>query len=110
MKKNNHPPVENALSLYKETVSPSEQSLHVLLSQIPEQQKQEKRRAVRSPYIWLAVTQLVMVCSIILIMVSTINQPGYLSNPFYQADKQIDQFESTTLEEDYQKSLIDYTL
>ncbi len=102
--------IEQALSMYKETVSPSKKSFQVILSQIPEQQKQQRGRVVRSPYTWYAVTQTIMMCSIMLIVASAIVTPSYQSNPFYQIDKEVDEFEISINQEDYEKSLSDSTL
>ena len=65
----NHNPstVEKALTMYKETVSPTPDALMKILSQIPEQtSKQKGDQAMRSPYIWVAVTQAVTVCMVVL--------------------------------------------
>jgi len=110
MKNTNLKTIEQALSMYKETVSPSHKSLQVVLSQIPEQKNREKMLAVRSPYRWLALTQVAMALSIVFVMVTTITPPAYQSNPFYKIDKQVDEFEATITQEDYEKSSQDYTL
>ncbi len=104
--------IENALAMYKENVSPSETYFQVILSQIPEQQKLKEGRAVRSPYRWLAITQMVTLCAIVLAVL-----PTYLSqandihdNPYYETDKQVEQFEQQINNEDYENSLKDYSL
>jgi hypothetical protein len=54
---------ERALAMYKETVSPSKDTLVYILNQIPEIKETElqDRRAIRSPYRWLVVAQLASV-------------------------------------------------
>lgn len=102
MKHNDTNTIEKALFMYKETVSPSRKSFQGILSQIPEQQKPKKGRVIRSPYIWLAITQVVMVCSIVIVMISVVDTPSYESNPFYQIDKQVDEFNASIANEDYE--------
>ena len=51
--------------MYKENVSPSETYFQAILSQIPEQQKLKEGRAIRSPYRWLAITQVVTLSAIV---------------------------------------------
>jgi hypothetical protein len=104
--------IEKALTMYKENVSPSETHLQAILSQIPEQQKLKEGRAVRSPYRWLAITQVVTFAAILLAVV-----PSYVkqaqetaANPYYETDKQIDSFEQQIDNEDYQLSLADTKL
>jgi hypothetical protein len=104
--------IEDALSMYKENVSPSANQLQAILSQIPEQQKLKEGRAVRSPYRWLAITQMVTLAAIVIAVL-----PGYVttpddakSNPYYETDKQVEAFEQEIDNEDYQNSLKDYTL
>lgn len=100
--------IEKALSMYKENVSPSEERLFKILSQIPEQETHEEGRAVRSPYTWIAITQVVMVCSIIIAMMPTVLQPEYFNNPYYEVDNQVALFESHLDEEDYNATLNSY--
>jgi hypothetical protein len=107
---NNTKTVKQALVMYKETVSPSQKSFQVILSQIPEQNKQKKGRVIRSPYIWLAVTQAVMLCSILFVTVSVVTEPAYQSDPFYQIDKQVDDFDASTNQEDYEMGSLETTL
>ncbi len=103
--------IEEALSMYKENVSPSESRLLDILSQIPEQTKLKEGRAVRSPYRWLAITQMVTVCAILIVAL-----PSYMlggepsSNPYYETDKQIEAFEQALDDEDYRNNLKDYSL
>jgi hypothetical protein len=101
--------------MYKENVSPSETYLQAILSQIPEQQKLKEGRAVRSPYRWLAITQMVTLAAIVIAVL-----PGYVvptdetrmkqNNPYYETDKQIEAFEQQIEDEDSQNNLKDYAL
>jgi hypothetical protein len=111
--------IELALAMYKENVSPSETSLQAILSQIPEQQKLKEGRAVRSPYRWLAITQVVTLFAILIAVlpayIGTTGTPvtqqvEYSSNPYYETDKQIDAFEAQIDNEDYQNNLKDSSL
>jgi hypothetical protein len=104
--------IEEALTMYKENVSPSETYFQAILSQIPEQQKLKEGRAVRSPYRWLAITQVVTLSAIVLAVL-----PAYImqasdaqTNPYYETDKQVDAFERQINDEDYQNNLRDYSL
>ena len=97
--------------MYKENVSPSESSLLDILSQIPEQQKLKEGRAVRSPYRWLAMTQMATVFAIIIAVLPSYLLTGEnMSNPYYETDKQIEAFEQALDDEDYQNNLRDYSL
>ena len=103
--------IEQALAMYKENVSPSETYLQEILSQIPEQQKLKERRAVRSPYRWLAITQVMTLCAIVIAVLPTSIGGGEMSNnPYYETDKQIEAFEQKVDDEDYANSLRDYSL
>lgn len=93
--------VERALVMYKENVSPSEISLQKILSQIPESKVHEERRAIRSPYIWLAITQVAMLCSIIIAVIPTVLEPAYMNNPYHDIDSQIDAFEADIDAQDF---------
>jgi hypothetical protein len=104
--------IEKSLAMYKENVSPSETYFQAILSQIPEQQKLKEGRAVRSPYRWLAITQMVTLAAIVIAVL-----PGYVtptddakSNPYYETDKQIEAFETQLDDEDSAHSLQDYSL
>ena len=104
--------IESALTMYKENVSPSETYFQAILSQIPEQQKLKEGRAVRSPYRWLAVTQMVTLAVVMIVVL-----PGYVapsddakSNPYYETDKQIEAFERQIDDEDGARNLQDYSL
>ncbi len=107
--------IEKSLAMYKENVSPSETYFQAILSQIPEQQKLKEGRAVRSPYRWLAITQMVTLAAIVIAVL-----PGYVvptdetrmkqNNPYYETDKQIEAFEQQIEDEDSQNNLKDYAL
>ena len=108
---NPHNYIEEALSMYKENVSPSESRLLDILSQIPEQQKLKEGRAVRSPYRWLAITQMVTVCAIIIAVLPTYLITGEsMNNPYYETDRQVEAFERALDDEDYANNLKDYSL
>ena len=107
--------IEKSLAMYKENVSPSETYFQAILSQIPEQQKLKEGRAVRSPYRWLAITQIVTVVAIVIAVLpnytTTQNVPvDVRSNPYYETDKQIEAFEQQIDNEDYQDHVTDYSL
>ena len=108
---NPHNYIEKALSMYKENVSPSESRLLDILSQIPEQQKLKEGRAVRSPYRWLAITQMVTVCAIMIaVLPSYLLQSEQFNNPYYETDRQIEAFERAIDTEDFENNLKDYSL
>ena len=98
--------------MYKENVSPSETYFQAILSQIPEQQKLKEGRAVRSPYRWLAITQVVTLSAIILAVLPTyvLQSDDARNNPYYETDKQIEVFEQQIDNEDYQNNVKDYSL
>lgn len=107
--------IEKSLAMYKENVSPSETYFQAILSQIPEQQKLKEGRAVRSPYRWLAITQMVTLAAIVIAVLPTYmipNEDGKMmrSNPYYETDKQIEAFEQQIDEEDMRHNLEDYAL
>lgn len=103
--------VEDALTMYKENVSPSETYLQAILSQIPEQQKLKEGRAVRSPYRWMAIGQFATMCLIIIAVLPTnLLNEGPTSNPYYQTDKEVEAFERQIDLEDYEHGLHDYML
>ena len=102
--------IEQALHMYKETVSPSEKNFQVILSQIPEQHNHEVRRAVRSPYIWVTITQVVTVFAIVLVFLPSYTTPSYERDPFYTIDTQVDSFEQGLDTEDAIRSLEDVAL
>lgn len=115
MKQINNSPqshIEKALTMYKENVSPSETYFQAILSQIPEQQKLKEGRAVRSPYRWLAITQVVTLSAIIFAVLPTyLHQASdAYSNPYYETDKQVEVFEQQIDNEDYENNLKDYSL
>ena len=98
--------IEQALAMYKETVSPSPKNLQAILSQIPEQIKQEDRRVVRSPYRWLVVSQFVSLCLLLIAVIpsyeSRFDDPDYY---FQDIDAQVRIFESKIDTEDYSATL-----
>ena len=102
--------IEQSLSMYKETVSPSRASLINILNQIPEKELIRKdRRAIRSPYIWLGITQVVMMCSLFIVVFPTLQQNiAYWNDPFYLVDKQVQTFESNLNTEDDSDLMMDY--
>ena len=104
--------IEEALTMYKENVSPSETCFQAILSQIPEQQKLKEGRAIRSPYRWLAITQIVTLSAIILAVLPSYVAPtdDVMNNPYYETDKQIETFEKQLDAEDYQRNLKEYAL
>lgn len=107
--------IEKSLAMYKENVSPSETYFQAILSQIPEQQKLKEGRAVRSPYRWLAITQMVTLAAIVIAVLPTYITPNedvkmMRSNPYYETDKQIEAFEQQIDEEDMRNNLEDYAL
>lgn len=97
--------IEQALTMYMETVSPSEDNLKMILSHIPEKKKREEGRAIRSPYMWMEITEFVMLCSIMLAVIPTFTK--IIDDPFYQIDKQVEIFEMSVESQDYQDSLLD---
>ncbi len=111
---NNHPHTieERALAMYKETVSPSKDTLVYILNQIPEIKETElqDRRAIRSPYRWLAIAQLASVFLVALAVYPTLSTPEIAQNPFYAVDQQVETFEQNINNEDYNRVLSDYTL
>lgn len=107
--------IEKALTMYKENVSPSETYFQAILSQIPEQQKLKEGRAVRSPYRWLAISQVVTLVAVIIAVLPSYITPSNesklnASNPYYEVDRQVEAFEAAINNEDYQNHLKDYTL
>lgn len=108
MKETNNTQLEQVLATYVENVSPSKENLIAILSQIPEQKKQEKGRAIRSPYMWLEVTEFVMLCSIMLVTLPSFMKS--INDPFYQIDKEVQVFEMGIQNEDQVNTLIDSSL
>lgn len=103
--------IEEALTMYKENVSPSETYFQAILSQIPEQQKLKEGRAIRSPYRWLAITQVVTLFAVIIVVLPTyVGDTAISNNPYYETDKQVDTFEQKLNNEDYQNNLKDFSL
>jgi hypothetical protein len=112
MKEINTNTIEQALAKYTETVSPSKDNLMTILSQIPERKKNEKGRAVRSPYIWLEVTQFVTLCFVVIAIIPTLltlptdGTLGYTIET-QKIDAQIEKFEISIDTQDYENSLLD---
>ncbi|MCX6756897.1 MAG: hypothetical protein NTW35_01955 [Candidatus Nomurabacteria bacterium] len=102
--------VEGALNMYKETVSPSKATLIKILNQIPEKEIiLKEKQVIRSPYIWLGLTQLVAVCSILFVLFPTISEMYlYRNDPFYSIDKQVEKFENKIDNEDMAQITMDY--
>jgi hypothetical protein len=104
--------IEQALTMYKENVSPSETYFQAILSQIPEQQKLKEGRAVRSPYRWLAITQFATLCAIVIAILPTYIAQGsdLQNNPYYETDRQVEAFEQQINTEDSEATSLDYML
>lgn len=101
--------LESALNMYKETVSPNKATLIKILNQIPEKETKKEKQAIRSPYIWLGITQLVAVCSILFVLSPTISEMYlYRNDPFYSIDKQVEKFEQGIDNEDAIQITTDY--
>lgn len=102
--------MELALNMYKETVSPSRATLINILNQIPEKENLKKDgRAIRSPYIWLAITQAVAVLSILFVLLPSLSGIyNYGNDPFYSVDKQVENFENKINAEDAAQIVLDY--
>lgn len=100
----------SALDMYKETVSPSYATLVKILDQIPEKEIIiKKKQVIRSPYIWLGITQLVAVCSILFVLFPTLSEMYiYRDDPFYLIDKQVQRFEKRISKEDMARSNKNY--
>ena len=109
MKDTNQNQIERALSMYTENV-PSKDGLKMILSQLPEQKKGNVGRAVRSPYIWLAITEMVTLCFIMLAAYPSYTHSEYTQNPFYAVDQQVNDFEASIVNEDYRMEAADTNL
>jgi hypothetical protein len=105
---------EEALSMYKETVSPSRDTFINILNQIPEKERLlVPRRVTRSPYIWIAVTNFAVALCLFVVLDPGFSRDGNTNNtdnPFSKIDAQIYQFESTIDKEDAAIVAKDYTL
>lgn len=98
--------IESTLAVYKETVSPNRATLIKILDQIPEKEIiLEEKQVIRSPYIWLGITQLAALCSILFVLFPTLSEM-YINrdNPFYLIDKQVQNFEAKINKEDIARS------
>lgn len=98
--------------MYMETVSPSKDNLVRILNQIPEIKEAElqDRRAIRSPYRWLAIMELASVFLIAIAVYPALQNPEITQNPFYAVDQQVQTFEQNINTQDEQMMLNDYTL
>jgi hypothetical protein len=103
---------EKALVMYVETVSPSKDNLVRILNQIPEIKEAElqDRRAIRSPYRWLAIVELASVFLIAIAVYPALKNPEMMQNPFYAVDQQVETFERNLNAQDEQMMLNGYTL
>lgn len=115
MKEINTTTIEQALAMHRETVSPHSNCLQEILSQIPERKIVSDRRAVRSPYTWLAITQIVTLCFIMIVVMPTIiSSPddGTLSysNDIKNIDSDVENFELNLDTEDYDSGVSDSLL
>ncbi len=105
--------IEKVLTMYKENVSPSETCFQAILSQIPEQQNLKEGRAIRSPYRWLAISQIMTVFAIVLVLLpntptNNIRDVGLISeNPYYEIDQEVENFEASLDQEDADRTLAD---
>ena len=106
--KNNNTILEQSLSMYKETVSPGQDHLKEILSQIPEQQTKELPRAIRSPYTWVVITQAVTLGMIVLFVYPTLSSLD-ASSDYYAIDRQIEAFDIKLDNSDYENMVIDYS-
>ena len=97
---------EQSLSMYKETVSPQEDYLKEILSHIPEKQYKKGGRAIRSPYTWFAITQVITLSVVVLLFYPT--NMGTVDE-FTEIDNQVDSYEMSLNDSDYQDMVIDYT-
>jgi hypothetical protein len=107
------PTIEDALFMYKETVSPSKENLINILNQIPEKEPITlPRRVTRSPYIWIAVTNFAVALCLVIVLYPSFNRDVTVTsdNPFSKIDTAVDQFESIIDKEDAAMVAKDYTL
>jgi hypothetical protein len=105
--------IEEALSMYTETVSPSKNILINILNQIPEKELVQAvpRRVTRSPYIWIAALNIAIVSSFVIVLYPTFEKTIHERNdPFYQVDQEVTQFETSIDNEDAQIVVDDYAL
>ena len=96
MKNNNSNTTEQALFMYKENILLDKKNLKNILNQIPEKKFYTNyKQQIRSPYIWIALTEMFMLCSVLIALYPNLNE-FYVNrnNPFYLIDKEIDHFDS----------------
>ena len=100
--------IEEALTMYRETVSPSLSTLQTILKQIPEKKEGDViKRAIRSPYRWAFATQIFVLCAIIFFVYPNAEE-GYKDSEFYTIDRSLDNYETKINNEDYENMLADY--
>lgn len=96
MKEINTNTTEQALFMYKENILLDKQNLKNILNQIPEKKfDTDHKHQIRSPYIWVALTEMLMLCSVLIALYPNLSEI-YLNrnNPFYLVDKETDHFDS----------------
>lgn len=93
--------------MYKETVSPPRDVLLAILRQIPEnKEKRTPARAIRSPYIWLGISQFAALSFLIALFVPmSFGQPTDVDY-FRDIDIQVEQFEAGINDMDYERLLL----
>ena len=108
MANNIYDPEEKALAMYKETVTPPRGLLGVILGELPERREyfHTQVRTVRSPYIWLGVSQLVSLCFVFAIFIPGLITSSNDADYFLGTDRQIERFEAGINEADYQNMLL----
>ena len=106
MKEINTNKIEQALAMYTETVSPSQDMLVNILNQIPEKENAYEGRVIRSPYIWLAFKKYAPVFVIALVLIPVFD--SYNSSSFYNIDESVEAFQINLDNLDYEASLNDY--
>lgn len=104
--------IEEAFVMYRETVSPPRSFLTNVLNQIPENQEPSKERSsVRSPYIWLLVTQTAMIGVLLFVVYPTyimMTDTKIANVQFTIIDNQIASYEAKINAEDQANLLNDY--
>ncbi len=106
MKENNTNKIERALTMYTETVSPSQDMLVNILNQIPEKENAYEGRVIRSPYIWVAFRKYAYVFLFAIVLLPAYTT--YNSDSFYNTDESVEAFQINLDNEDYRASLNDY--
>ncbi len=99
--------IEDAINMYKATVSPSKDAFLNLLNQMPEKKDNVSfAKVIRSPYMWRTLSNAMPLFVVALLLIPTAN--SYFEDPFYKEDKKVEAFEIWLDEIDYNKSLSDY--